>query len=51
MSVSAKDVVYQAVKRGLQKDRWVITHDPLVVKLGKDKVSAYRVLQLEWTIS
>lgn len=37
--MSAKDIFHQAVKRGLQKDGWVITHDPLVVKFGKDKMS------------
>lgn len=35
----AKDLFHQAVKRGLEKEGWVITHDPLVVKFGKDKMS------------
>ncbi|MDZ8186414.1 MAG: XisH family protein [Nostoc sp. ChiSLP02] len=37
--MSAKDIFHEAVKRGLQKEGWVITHDPLVVKFGKDKMS------------
>jgi hypothetical protein len=37
--VSAKDIFHEAVKRGLQKEGWVITHDPLVIKFGKDKMS------------
>jgi len=36
--VSAKDIFHEAVKRGLQKEGWVITHDPLVVKFAKDKM-------------
>ncbi|MEH1786840.1 XisH family protein [Nostoc sp.] len=37
--MSAKDIFHEAVKRGLQKEGWVITHDPLVVKFAKDKMS------------
>ncbi|MBC1235632.1 XisH family protein [Nostoc sp. 2RC] len=37
--MSAKDIFHEAVKRGLQKEGWIITHDPLVVKFGKDKMS------------
>lgn len=36
--MSAKDIFHEAVKRGLQKEGWVITHDPLVVKFAKDKM-------------
>ncbi|MEH2022682.1 XisH family protein [Nostoc sp.] len=35
----AKDIFHEAVKRGLEKEGWVITHDPLVVKFAKDKMS------------
>lgn len=31
--VSAKDLFHEAVKRGLQKEQWVITHDPLELNL------------------
>jgi XisH protein len=37
--MSARDIFHEAVKRGLQKESWVITHDPLVVKFAKDKMS------------
>ena len=37
--MSARDIFHEAVKRGLQKEGWVITHDPLVVKFAKDKIS------------
>ncbi|PHJ60714.1 fatty-acid oxidation protein subunit alpha [Nostoc linckia z18] len=37
--MSAKDIFHEAVKRGLEKEGWIITHDPLVVKFGKDKMS------------
>ncbi|RCJ38192.1 fatty-acid oxidation protein subunit alpha [Nostoc punctiforme NIES-2108] len=37
--MSARDIFHEAVKRGLQKEGWVITHDPLVVKFAKDKMS------------
>ncbi|MCC5619190.1 XisH family protein [Nostoc sp. CHAB 5836] len=37
--MSAKDIFHEAVKRGLQKEGWIITHDPLVVKFAKDKMS------------
>lgn len=31
--MSAKDLFHNAVKRGLQKDAWTITHDPLELEL------------------
>ncbi|EKF04338.1 heterocyst differentiation protein [Tolypothrix sp. PCC 7601] len=37
--VSAKDIFHQAVKRALEKEGWAITHDPLILKFGKDKMS------------
>ncbi|MFN6465069.1 MAG: XisH family protein [Nostoc sp. DedVER02] len=37
--MSARDIFHEAVKRGLQKEGWIITHDPLVVKFAKDKMS------------
>ncbi|MEA5624870.1 XisH family protein [Nostoc sp. UHCC 0251] len=37
--MSARDIFHEAVKRGLQKEGWVITHDPLIVKFAKDKMS------------
>ncbi|AOX03309.1 fatty-acid oxidation protein subunit alpha [Moorena producens PAL-8-15-08-1] len=32
--MSAKDLFHEAVKQALQKDQWVITHDPLTFKFG-----------------
>ncbi|MCY7273058.1 MAG: XisH family protein [Phormidesmis sp. CAN_BIN44] len=32
--MSAKDVFHDAVKRALQKEQWIITHDPLRFKFG-----------------
>jgi hypothetical protein len=34
--MSAKDRFHDAVKRGLQKEQWAITHDPLKIKFGED---------------
>ncbi len=49
--MSAKDIFHEAVKRGLEKEGWVITHDPLVVKFAKDKMSidlgAEKILEAE----
>lgn len=42
--MSAKDIFHEAVKRGLQKEGWVITHDPLVVKFAKDKMSQGKLI-------
>lgn len=47
----AKDIFHEAVKQALQKEHWIITDDPLVVKFGKDKVlidlGAERILAAE----
>lgn len=47
----ARDIFHEAVKQALQKEEWIITDDPLVVKLGKDKVlidlGAERILAAE----
>jgi len=34
--VSAKDIFHNVVKTALQKDGWIITHDPLYLRLGDD---------------
>ncbi len=34
LSVSAKDIFHEAVKKALQKEQWVITDDPLKFKFG-----------------
>ncbi|BBD66734.1 fdxN element excision controlling factor protein [Nostoc commune NIES-4072] len=34
--MSAKDLFHEAVKKGLQKEQWIITHDPLRIEFGKD---------------
>jgi hypothetical protein len=34
----AKDIFHDAVRTGLEKDGWVITDDPLLVKLGEQKI-------------
>lgn len=34
--MSAKDRFHEAVKKGLQKEQWVITHDPLRIEFGKE---------------
>lgn len=33
--MSAKDLFHEAVKKGLQKEQWIITHDPLRIEFGK----------------
>jgi XisH protein len=33
--MAARDAFHDAVKQGLIKDGWTITHDPFVIKLGK----------------
>jgi hypothetical protein len=35
--VSAKDIFHEAVKQALQKEQWVITHDPLKLEFGNVK--------------
>ncbi|NJN08175.1 MAG: fatty-acid oxidation protein subunit alpha [Richelia sp. RM1_1_1] len=38
--MSARDKFHYAVKQGLEKDGWVITHDPLRIEFGEeDKIS------------
>ncbi len=32
--MSAKDTYHQTVVKALQKDKWLITHDPLHIKYG-----------------
>jgi len=34
--VAAKDRFHEAVKRGLQKEEWLITHDPLTIEFSED---------------
>lgn len=34
--MSAKDRFHDAVKRSLQKEQWLITHDPLRIEFGED---------------
>ncbi|NEQ65209.1 MAG: fatty-acid oxidation protein subunit alpha [Symploca sp. SIO2D2] len=36
--MAAKDRFHDAVKRGLQKEQWTITHDPLRIEFGEDDV-------------
>jgi hypothetical protein len=37
--MSARDKFHEAVKKGLQKEQWLITHDPLTIEFGeKDEV-------------
>jgi len=35
--MAAKDKYHEHVKEALMKDGWTITHDPYVIKFGKDK--------------
>lgn len=34
--MSAKDKFHESVKKGLQKEEWVITNDPLILKFGEE---------------
>lgn len=34
--MAAKDRFHEAVKRGLQKEQWLITHDPLTLEFSED---------------
>ncbi|HEY9878309.1 MAG TPA: XisH family protein [Leptolyngbyaceae cyanobacterium] len=48
----ARDRFHEAVKRGLQKEEWMITHDPLRIEFGEDDriqidLGAERVLGAE----
>ena len=36
----AKDIYHDTVKRSLQNDGWVITHDPFPLRIGKKRLSA-----------
>lgn len=49
--MAAKDLFHDAVKQALQKDRWTITADPLIIKIDKIKfeidLGADRILAAE----
>ncbi|NET54931.1 MAG: hypothetical protein F6K47_01615 [Symploca sp. SIO2E6] len=36
--MAVKDRFHDAVKHGLQKEQWKITHDPLKIEFGEDDV-------------
>lgn len=36
--MAARDSFYDAVKQALLKEEWVITGDPLIIKIGKVKL-------------
>ena len=36
----AKDIYHNTVKIALQKNGWIITHDPFPLKIGKKRLSA-----------
>ncbi len=36
----AKDIYHDTVKRALQKDGWIITHDPFPLQIGRKRLSA-----------
>jgi XisH protein len=36
--MSAKDIFHDTVKSALQKDGWIVTNDPLYLKLGDDQL-------------
>ncbi|KOP24523.1 fatty-acid synthase [Hapalosiphon sp. MRB220] len=36
----AKDIYHNTVKSALQKDGWIITHDPFPLQIGKKRLSA-----------
>jgi XisH protein len=38
--VPAKDIYHDTVKRALQKDGWIITHDPFPLQIGNKRLSA-----------
>ncbi|MEM9214623.1 MAG: element excision factor XisH family protein [Cyanobacteria bacterium P01_F01_bin.150] len=33
--MAAKDLLHESFKRALLRDKWTITHDPLVLKIGR----------------
>jgi len=38
--VPAKDIYHDTVKRALEKDGWIITHDPFPLQIGRKRLSA-----------
>ena len=36
----AKDIYHDTVKRALQNDGWIITHDPFPLQIGRKRLSA-----------
>ena len=36
--MSAKDVYHETVKTALQKENWIITHDPLILELSSGRL-------------
>jgi XisH protein len=36
--MAAKDLFYDAVKKGLEKEQWIITDDPLSLKFGDTRI-------------
>ena len=50
--MSAKDIFHEAVKRGLEKDQWQISSDPLELEWDevKVKIDNYRIngIRLEY---
>lgn len=36
--MSAKDRFHDAVKQGIQKEQWIITHDPLRIEFGANDI-------------
>jgi len=38
--VPARDIYHDTVKFALQKDGWIITHDPFPLQIGKKRLSA-----------
>ncbi len=36
----AKDIYHETVKRALEKDGWIITHDPFPLQIGRKRLSA-----------
>jgi hypothetical protein len=38
MSMARKDMFHEAVRTGLEKEKWTITHDPYVLMFGEQKL-------------
>lgn len=34
--MSAKDVFHESVKHALQKEKWIVTHDPLILEFSEE---------------